>query len=149
MYSTRIMLEWLIDSCLVWQLCCTWCIQYWYTQPVFIDCEQATITSPRENTAVIAGDSTAITCSVTCTGSQTPTLTLYKNPSSPEIVGTGTSGQPISFNVQREEYGVAFYCDVDDWLIAVQSRALSFNVLCKFCGFRWLFFMFLLPVLIL
>ena len=102
-----------------------------------VDCERATISSQRENTNVTAGHNIAITCSATCTGSQTPTLTLYKNPSSPETVGTSASGQQISFYVQREDNEVDFYCDVDGWLVDVRSRTLAFNVQCEYTVIAW------------
>ena len=70
-----------------------------------------------------------ITCSVTCTFSPTPTLTLYKN--SAGIARRTTSGQPISVTVLREDNGVGFYCDAVDWSGDVRSRELAFDVQCK------------------
>ena len=72
-----------------------------------------------------------IICSVTCTFSPTPTLTLYKN--SAGIVETSTSGRPIRVTVLGEDNGVGFYCDSDDWSGDVASRELTFDVQCKLC----------------
>ena len=96
----------------------------------YSDCEQTFAASSREHTAVTAGETIAITCSITCSVSQTPELTLYKNPSSPDAVGTATSGQPISVTLLKEDNGVDFYCDANDWPLDVRSRQLTFDVQC-------------------
>ena len=61
-------------------------------------------------------------------------VTLYKNPLSPEVVGTRATGQAFVFTVERVDHNVDFYCDVDGWLTDVESRHVSFNIQCKLCG---------------
>ena len=62
---------------------------------------------------------------------QTPALTFYKN-SSIEELGTIASGQSISVTLLREDNGVDFYCDANDWSAGdVRSRELTFDVQCK------------------
>ena len=97
------------------------------------DCNQATITSPRESNTVTAGETIAITCSITCSMSQLPALTLYKRSSPIEEIRTSASGLPISVSVLKEDNGVGFYCDADDWSGDVTSRELTFDVQCKLC----------------
>ena len=101
----------------------------WYLQ----DCDQATVTSTRENTAVTAGETIAITCSITCAMPQLPALTLYKSSSTIEEIRTSASGLPISVTFLKEDNGVGFYCDADDWSGDVTSRELTFDVQCKLC----------------
>ena len=86
-----------------------------------------------EHSDVREGESVSVTCSVMCTASQTPTLTLYKNPFSREVIGRRYmySGQTVSFSVSRDDNDVAFYCGIDNWSNNLRSRELRFDIQCK------------------
>ena len=85
---------------------------------------------PSPSSAVLVGQIVSITCSAVCIPVQT--LILYKSPSGDVtevavLANQGTHG----VNLDKEDNGVNFYCDVQGWSSDVRSNAFSFNVQCE------------------